>query len=162
MGHLSNPSNPFDHIHDHDPTRPDDEIKSHALDHYVQQIRETAVSSGSEVVRKALGAVLKPEALVEPVRIEALIAAVERQLLASRGLGPAHHLEHERLAVTAPTKRLFDDDVLDYTPDGAAKVQIGEQVERGRPDDLAIHLGDQQVIVGARLQLGQHPPLAIP
>jgi uncharacterized protein (TIGR00730 family) len=40
MGQLSQP--PFDQIHDHDPTRPDDEPKSHGLDHYVQQIRETA------------------------------------------------------------------------------------------------------------------------
>jgi uncharacterized protein (TIGR00730 family) len=42
MGQLSNQPNPFDQIHDHDPTRPEEEAKSHGLEHYVQQIRETA------------------------------------------------------------------------------------------------------------------------
>jgi uncharacterized protein (TIGR00730 family) len=36
------PPNSFQQIHDHDPTVPDDEVRVHDLEHYVQQIRETA------------------------------------------------------------------------------------------------------------------------
>src|SRR5262245_44657765 len=36
------PPNSFQQIHDHDPTLKDDEVKVHGLEHYAQQIRETA------------------------------------------------------------------------------------------------------------------------
>ena len=42
MAPLSNQSNAFDQIHDHDPTLPADDLKGYGLEQYVQQIRETA------------------------------------------------------------------------------------------------------------------------
>src|SRR5581483_8445674 len=42
MAPLSNQSNAFDQIHDHDPPLPADDLKGYGLEQYVQQIRETA------------------------------------------------------------------------------------------------------------------------
>lgn len=42
MAPLSNQPNSFDQIHDHDPSLPVDDLKTLGLDHYVQQLKETA------------------------------------------------------------------------------------------------------------------------
>jgi uncharacterized protein (TIGR00730 family) len=42
MENSALPPNAFQQIHDHDPTQQDDEAKFHGVEHYVQQIKETA------------------------------------------------------------------------------------------------------------------------
>jgi uncharacterized protein (TIGR00730 family) len=51
MSPLSNQPNSFDQIHDHDPTLPE-EVKTFGLEHYVQQIRETADKLLSDVANR--------------------------------------------------------------------------------------------------------------
>jgi uncharacterized protein (TIGR00730 family) len=42
MENSAPPPNSFQHIHDHDPTLPDEEAKVHGIEHYVAQLKETA------------------------------------------------------------------------------------------------------------------------
>jgi len=42
MDNSAPPPNSFQQIHDHDPTRPEEEVKVYGIEHYVQQIKETA------------------------------------------------------------------------------------------------------------------------
>ena len=42
MKPKNNPNKPFYQIHDHTPQQPEDEGKSYGIDHYVQQLHETA------------------------------------------------------------------------------------------------------------------------
>src|SRR6267154_5988076 len=42
MENSAPPPNAFQQIHDHDPTRPEEEVKVYGIEHYVQQIKETA------------------------------------------------------------------------------------------------------------------------
>jgi uncharacterized protein (TIGR00730 family) len=42
MENSAPPPNSFEQIHDHDPTQQDDEAKFHGIEHYVQQIKDTA------------------------------------------------------------------------------------------------------------------------
>jgi uncharacterized protein (TIGR00730 family) len=42
MDKLPHAHNPFQQVHDHDPRQQDEEVRSHGLEYYVQQIKETA------------------------------------------------------------------------------------------------------------------------
>ena len=42
MKPLQDPNKPFIQIHEHTPQQPEDESKSYGVEHYIQQIHETA------------------------------------------------------------------------------------------------------------------------
>src|SRR3954453_17617177 len=42
MKPLQDPNKSFQQIHDHTPQQPDEDVKSYGVEHYVQQIHETA------------------------------------------------------------------------------------------------------------------------